>query len=375
MPADLICPECDTVYAAGPNEPWRCTCGHPLEFADRPLPQGNPLPLSRLDTTNGLWTFFEFLPIKQHVTFFEGFTPMVEAPEWDAQFKLEYVFPTGSFKDRGATTTLSRAVELGVEKVIEDSSGNAGASIATYAARAGIDADIYVPAAVKQSKLMMIQRADARPVRVDGTREDVTAACLSAVEGDDGTPHQRGDGWYASHAWNPAFYAGTMTFAFEVAAQCEWSVPDAIVLPIGHGTLFLGAYRGFSLLNEAGIVDGMPTLLGAQAAGYAPIVDAIGGDPTDEEDNGTTLADGIQISAPARKSEILEAIAATSGDAIAVGSARIETALDRLHRGGFYVEPTCAVAPAALREYQEIGILSPSDEVVVPLTGTGLKTL
>ncbi|QCC59520.1 threonine synthase [Natrinema thermotolerans] len=377
MAADLTCPDCGTVYEAGPDEPWRCGCGHALEFDERPHPQGDPLPLHSLDTTEGLWTFFEFLPIEQHVTFYEGFTPLVEAPDWDAEFKLEYVFPTGSFKDRGATTTLSRAVELGVEKVIEDSSGNAGASIATYAARAGLDADIYVPADVKQSKLMTIQRADARPVRIEGTREDVTAACQRAVEGDGerDTPYQTGDGWYASHAWNPAFYAGTMTFAFEVAAQQGWTVPDAVVLPIGHGTLFLGAYRGFSLLNEAGIVDGMPRLLGAQAAGYAPIVAALGGDTTDADGEGTTIADGIQIAEPARGTEILEAIEETDGDAIALGGDPIETALDRLHRNGFYVEPTCAVAPAALEQYRENGVIDDGDDVVVPLTGSGLKTL
>ncbi|QLG49133.1 threonine synthase [Natrinema halophilum] len=385
MASNLTCPRCDAVYEASPTEPWRCACEHPLEFTERPHPNGDPLPLHSLDTSEGLWTFFEFLPIEQHVTFYEGFTPIVDAPDWGAQFKLEYVFPTGSFKDRGATTTLSRAVEIGVEKVIEDSSGNAGASIATYAAHAGLEADIFVPADVKQSKLMTIQRADARPVRIDGTRADVAAACHEAVEGEaddehgstaNGTvPKQTGEGWYASHAWNPAFLAGTMTFAFEVAAQQGWSVPDAVVLPIGQGTLFLGAYRGFSLLNEAGIVDGMPRLLGAQAAGYAPIVEALGGETTDEDGNGTTIADGIQISDPARKDEILAAIEETNGDVIALGGDPIETALDRLHRNGFYVEPSCAVAPAALEQFREDEVLAADADVVVPLTGSGLKTL
>ncbi|WP_255169018.1 threonine synthase [Natrononativus amylolyticus] len=364
MAADLTCPDCDVGYEAGPDEPWRCSCGHALEFTDRPHPTGNPLPLSRLDTSDGLWTFFEFIPIEKRVTLGEGFTPLVDAPAWDAQFKLEYVFPSGSFKDRGATTLLSRAVELGVETVIEDSSGNAGAAIAMYAARAGLDAEIYVPADVKQSKLMAIQRAGARPVRVEGSREDVTTACIDAVEA--------GEGWYASHAWNPAFYAGTMTFAFEVAAQRDWTVPDAVVLPIGHGTLFLGAYRGFSLLYEAGIVDRVPRLLGAQAAGYAPIVAATGGDTGDER---AEIADGIRIAEPARGTQILEALSATDGDAIALGDDPVETELDRLHRNGFYVEPTCAVAPAALRRYRERGAIDEDEDVVVPLTGSGLKTL
>ncbi|SDR34239.1 pyridoxal-phosphate dependent enzyme [Natronobacterium texcoconense] len=376
MASDLVCPDCGTAYDAGPSEPWRCGCGRALEFVDQPLPTGDPLPLSQLDTSDGLWTFFEFLPIEKHVTFHEGFTPLVDAPDWDAQFKLEYVFPTGSFKDRGATTTLSRAVELGVEKVIEDSSGNAGAAIATYAARAGIEADIYVPADVKQSKLMTIQRADARPIRIEGSRQDVTDACIEAVEGEtdssDGAPHQTGEGWYASHAWNPAFYAGTMTFAFEVAAQRGWTAPDAIVLPLGHGTLFLGTYLGFSRLHEAGIVDDLPRLLGAQAGGYAPIVETLGGNGGPE---GTDVADGIQITEPARRDDILAAIDETDGDAIALDDDEIEATLDRLHRNGFYVEPTSAVAPAALERYRETGVLTADDDVVVPLTGSGLKTL
>ncbi len=367
MPSDLICPACERTYPAGPTEPWRCSCGHALEFTDAPCPTGTPPPLSQIDTSEGLWTFSQFLPIEKHVSFHEGFTPLLEAPEWNAQFKLEYVFPTGSFKDRGATTTLSRAVELGVEKVIEDSSGNAGASIATYAAHAGLEADIYVPAAVTQSKLMAIQRADAKPIRVEGSRDDVTAACIDAVEA--------GDGWYASHAWNPAFFAGTMTFALEVVAQRQWRAPDAVVVPLGHGTLFLGAYRGFQRLFDGGIIDHVPRLLGAQAAGYAPIVDAFGGETVDDTGTGTELTDGIKIKTPARSLQLLEALEATDGDVVALGSDPIESALDRLHREGYYVEPTCAVAPAALQWFRDTGVLTADDDVVVPLTGSGFKTL
>jgi threonine synthase len=317
----------------------------------------------------------------------------VDAPGWDVQFKLEYVSPTGSFKDRGATTTLSRAVELGVDKVVEDSSGNAGAAIATYAARAGIDADVYVPEDVKQSKLMAIQRTGARPVRVEGSREDVTQAAIDAVDD--------GDAWYASHAWNPAFFAGTMTFAFEVAAQRDWAVPDAVVLPVGHGTLLLGAYRGFKRLYDAGVTEEMPRLLGAQAAGYQPIVDEVRGDDyeplnargdeeedldeaiqalrdrksADDEAVTNEVADGIHISEPARMDQLLHAIRDTDGDCVAVTGDAVELTLDRLHRSGFYVEPTCAVAPAALAQYREEGELAGYEDVVVPLTGSGMKTM
>jgi threonine synthase len=385
-PTDLQCPECGTGYDAGPDEPWRCECEHPLEFAERPIPGGSPPPYSRLDTSKGQWTFFECLPVSQQVTLGEGFTPLVDAPDWNAQFKLEYVMPTGSFKDRGASTVLSRAVELGVDRVIEDSSGNAGAAIATYAARAGLEADIYVPDDVRSSKLMAIQRTGARPVRVEGSREDVAQACVEAVED--------GDGWYASHAWNPAFHAGMETFAFELAAQRDWEVPDALVIPVGHGTLLLGAYRGFSVLKEAGIVDGIPRLLAAQAKGYAPIAEEFE-DARPEEDEADELgkihietnssmheaaetnevADAVHIENPARKRQIVDAIWATGGDAVAIPENPVELHLDELHRAGFYTEPTCALGVAALEAFRNEGVIDAGEDVVVPLTGSGLKTL
>ncbi|MFC4358194.1 pyridoxal-phosphate dependent enzyme [Halobium salinum] len=368
MPASLVCPDCGATY----DDRWRCSCGAPLEFADPPRPaptgeEGSASAPGPFDARAGLWSFDAFLPVgadpADRVTLGEGLTPLVDAPDWDATFKLEYVFPTGSFKDRGATTTLTRASELGVERVVEDSSGNAGAAVATYAARAGIDAEIYVPAGVKDSKLRAIERAGATPVRVEGSREDVTDACLDAV--------REGDAWYASHAWNPAFFAGTATVAYEVALQRDWSVPDAVVTPLGHGTLFLGAYRGFRALYEAGWTDSMPRLLGAQAAGYAPIAAELHGEAAADGDN--DAADGIRIRDPVQREAILEAVEDTDGDAIALGSHAVEAELDRLHRAGFYTEPTCAVAPAALREYRERGVLDESDDVVVPLTGSGLK--
>jgi threonine synthase len=356
MPTDLRCPACGNTYP----DRWRCECGEPLDFAERPLPDG-PAP-EVPDARDGLWTFGDFLPVERHVSLGEGWTPLVDAPGLDCAFKLDYTLPTGSFKDRGAATTLSRAAELGVERVVEDSSGNAGAAIATYAARAGIDARIYVPASVKASKLRAIERAGAEVERVGGSREAVTGACVDAVEA--------GEGWYASHAWNPAFFAGTATMAYELAAQRDWSVPDAVVLPLGHGTMFLGAYRGFTALAEAGWTDDVPRLLGAQAAGYAPIADALHGGSGDRND----LADGIQIREPVRADEIREAIEATDGDAIAVDRESTERELDRLHAAGFYTEPTCAVAPAALREYRDRGVLDPDADVVVALSGSGLKT-
>lgn len=351
MPTDLCCPACGTTD----TDRWRCACGHPLDFTDRPLPDGSAPEFSTLDTRTGCWTFNGFLPVTRGVSLGEGWTPLVEAPNWNAAFKLEYVSPTGSFKDRGAALVVSRALECGAERIIEDSSGNAGAAIAMYAARAGIDAEIHVPADAKESKRNAIEHTGATVVPVEGTREDVTSAAIEAVEA--------GDGWYASHAWRPSFYAGTATFAFEIAAQRDWTAPDAVVCPIGHGTLFLGAYRGFRALLDTGWIDEMPRLLGAQATGYTPITT----EHSTEDKN--ELADGIHIREPVRKNEINRAIKETDGDAIAIDAEATERERDRLKKRGFHVEPTSAVAPAALREYRERGTLDENDQVVVPLTG------
>lgn len=360
-PTQLVCPNCTRIYDAGPSEPWRCSCGQALEFAIQPIPTQSPPKYENIDTRAGIWAFSAFLPVVQRITLGEGFTPLVDVPEWNAQFKLEYVFPSGSFKDRGAATMLSRAKAIGANPILDDSSGNAGTAIAMYAARAGIDARLFVPANTKPAKISAIRRVGATLTEVNGTRSEVTTRCIEAVE--------KGKGWYASHAWNPAFYAGTQTFAFEVAAQRDWVVPDAIVLPIGHGTLFLGAYRGFRALQSAGWIDHLPKLLGVQAEGFAPIANEFH-EPSEEVNE---IADGIQIKRPARHNEILEAISVTNGDAISLGEDVVQRELKRLHQSGFYVEPTSAIAPAALKIYRDQGVLTDDEDVVVPLTGSGLK--
>ncbi|MDZ7849693.1 MAG: pyridoxal-phosphate dependent enzyme [Halodesulfurarchaeum sp.] len=360
MPPGLVCPDCGQTYAADSGEPWRCVCGAPLELDATPEPGDPP---DRFDRDRGLWAFDSLLPVERQVTLGEGFTPLVEAPSWNASFKLEYVFPSGSFKDRGATTTLSRAATLGVDCVIEDSSGNAGAAIALYAARAGISAEIYVPEGVKLAKRAAIAGTGADVVEVPGSRSDVSEAAREAVEA--------GSGWYASHAWNPAFFAGTATAAYEIVVQRSFEVPDALVVPVGHGTLFLGLYRGFSALEAAGWTDAIPRLLGVQATGVAPIASSLGEERPEAVRN--DLADGIQIADPVREREIRRAVQETGGTVIAVDEAATRAAWHELHRAGFHVEPTSAVAVAGLEAYRKRG-LDPAADVVVPLTGSGLKT-
>lgn len=360
----LCCHACGRRY--NDSWVWRCNCDAPLDFAVSQTPDDNPpQSLTWTDTTAGLWAFQDLLPVEPTVSLGEGFTPLVESDHWDAEFKLEYVFPTGSFKDRGATVMISTATRVEADRVVEDSSGNAGTAVATYAARAGIDAEIYVPASIKPAKQRAIERTGATPVSIEGSREQVTNACIETVQSD--------EAWYASHAWNPAFFEGTATFAYEVCAQRGWNAPDAVVMPLGHGTLFLGAYRGFVRLLNAGWIDSLPQLLAAQATGYAPIASELHDTSTASTEK-NNRADGIQITAPVRRGQILAAIDATDGDAIALSADAIDVTVDALHARGFYTEPTCAIAPAALEVYRDQGVLTPDDDVVVPLTGSGLKT-
>jgi len=370
VPARLACPDCDATHA----DRWRCDCGAPLSYADPPALPADPPDPAALDRERGLWAFADLLPepFDARATLGEGFTPELDAPAFDCRVTLESVSPTASFKDRGATTTIARALALGVDRVVDDSSGNAAAALATYAARAGLDCEVYVPAGVKPGKLRAVEAAGATPVRVEGGRAAVTDACVAAVAD--------GDAWYASHAWRPSFLAGTATWAYEVAARRDWTAPDAVVAPVGHGTLFLGAWRGFRRLRAAGWTDRTPRLYAAQAAGTAPVVAALhgdgaaGGDAADGAAGGNDVADGIQIDAPVRRAEILRAVRESGGDALAVDRETTEAALDRLCRAGLYVEPTCAVAPAALERLRDRGAVGAAEDAVVPLTGSGLKT-
>src|SRR5437763_6058458 len=252
--ASYHCPACGRVYAA--DRPlWRCDCGCHLNLAPgRGFDRGN------IATTNAsLWRYAAGLALSgaPRVSLGEGWTPLV-LRSWrgtDIHFKLESQMPTGSFKDRGTAVMLNHLLETGVGPIHEDSSGNAGASIATYAAAAGIPCRIYVPAAAPRAKLVQIAAsgADIRPI--PGTRQDVTEAALAAI----------GESFYASHNWQPFFIEGTKTLAFELWEQLGFRVPDNILVPTGYGSNILGLERGFDELERGGEITKRPRLFAVQA--------------------------------------------------------------------------------------------------------------
>ena len=294
----------------------------------------------------------------------EGFTPL-ESTEWNGHrvlLKIDYLFPTGSYKDRGATVLISKVNELGIKKVVEDSSGNAGCAIAAYCARARIGCEIYVPEATSQEKLAQIRAYGANLKRVEGSRErtaEVTMEAASRI-------------YYASHCWNPFFLHGTKTFAFEIWEQMGWKAPHVIVLPVGHGTLFLGTYLGFKELKEAGMVRRIPRLVAVQSASCAPLYQAFkeGWNEARPIEKRETIAEGIAIAEPVRGRQILGVIRETDGTILTVTEKEIGVAMTEMGIKGHFIEPTSAATIAGLKKY----LKHIKKEIVVStLTGMGLK--
>jgi threonine synthase len=294
----------------------------------------------------------------------EGQTPLLTLDPHRPRIlaKLDFLMPTLSFKDRGAAVLVTLAGALGAGQLIADSSGNAGAAIAAYAARARIRCRVYVPDATAGQKLAQLTAHGAEVVTVGGSRADAASAAMQAV--------QESDAFYASHAWHPAFFEGTKTFAYEAWEQLGRRAPDEVILPVGNGTLLLGAALGFADLHKAGLIDSMPRLVAVQASACNPVERAWrSGAPTPAAvECRPTSAEGIAIEAPVRGRQVLAAVRATGGRVIAVGEDAIVDAQAGLAARGLYVEPTAAAVYAGLLAEP------PADHLVLlPLCGAGLK--
>jgi len=305
----------------------------------------------------------------------EGGTPLVPSLRMGPRlgvrlaFKVEGANPTGSFKDRGAAVLVAVLRSLGAKAVADDSSGNAGAALAAYAARAGLPARLYVPAHASGPKLSQITAYGGELVRVPGPRERATEVARAACARDPGLA-------YASHNTSPYFLVGVTTLACEVFEDLGERIPDHVVAPVGGGGIYLGLARGFSLLRDLGWIPRVPRIHAAQAAACAPVVRALAGGHAEpiEMNPRDTVAEGARIPNPERGREVVAALHAVHGDAVALGEDEILASQRALAREeGLYVEPTAALAVAALPILIGRGTIRPGDEVVVPLTGSGLK--
>jgi len=280
-------------------------------------------------------------------------------------YKLDFMMPTGSFKDRGMTVMVSYLRSRGLERVLEDSSGNAGASLSAYAAAAGMACRILVPETASYPKIAQIAACGAEVMTIKGSRQDVAEAALA----------QSAEIFYASHNWQPFFLEGTKTLAYELWEQLGFTAPDNVVVPVGYGSNVLGADRGFAELLRNGEVGARPRLFGVQAARCAPYEAAFGAGAEELVPTpiASTIAEGIATARPTRVAEVLRAVRQTGGAIVAVEEAEIVEALRALARRGLYVEPTSAVAAAGLTRLLATGAIRSHETTVLVLTGSGLK--
>ena len=352
---------CQSCAEAAEALAWRCrACGGILELAD--LPPFDASAIKASDTS--LWRYAAMLPVVMRFSLGEGLTPLVPVETASGRFiaKLEHLNPTGSFKDRGTAVTLNHLAAAGATEVIDNSSGNAGSSLAAYAGAAGLSATVYVPAATAvESKKQLIRAFGGAIIESHDYLTDVYAAAETAT--------------YASHAWNPYFVLGQQTAAWETWEQLGRRPPVAVATPVGHGGLFLGFYRGFRALRAAGLIETLPRMIAVQSVGVDPVVRGweAGSAQPPAVTPAPSVADGILVDAPVRGAQILRALNDSDGFALRVDNEAILSAQAAMHRAGHMIEATSAAPVAALPSIRER--IGGQSSLVIALTGNGLKSL
>ncbi|MET9674258.1 threonine synthase [Streptomyces sp. NPDC006482] len=365
-----VCSRCQ-VHSPTSALTWCCpTCRGPWDLEFTPAPSSLPSLTALASRVNSLWRYEEMLPPMPYgpeVTLGEGRTPLVPLTD-TVSAKLDFLMPTLSFKDRGAVMLAAHALRLAhagtLDRVVADSSGNAGTAVAAYGARAGLDTLVYVPEGTSPKKLEQIRAHGARVVEVPGDREATARAAREAADAP-GT-------FYASHVYNPYFLHGTKTYAYELWEELGGRLPDTIVVPVGNGTLLLGAALAIDELHRQGLVDTRPALVAVQAEAVSPLAAAFHAGADDigaPAPARATLAEGIAITAPPRARRILRAVRETGGTFLTVTEDQIRTAQRDLAGRGLFVEPTGVACWAAIRTTPPRPGLT-----VVPLCGAGAKT-
>jgi len=316
-----------------------------------------------------LWRYAGFFPYinkNDIVTLGEGWTPLVKFAD-NLYFKLENLNPTGSFKDRGSTILIS-AIHRQVKKlggfIAEDSSGNAGASIAAYAARAQLKAKIYVPENVSGPKINQIQSYGMPVVKVAGSRSQVAEKAQQ---------HEKAK-FYVGHIYHPLFRDGIRTLAYEIAEQLNWKTPERIYLPVSAGTLLLGVINGFKHLAHSGIINAVPTIVACQTRQVSPLCHRMKKLSYKPPEKITSIADALVSTNPPLLDLMIKELQEAHGDVEIVDENEILNAFTELAHKGFYVEPSSAVAYAAHQKQLESKKASNKDKTVIILTGSGLKT-
>ncbi len=355
----LRCLDCSARQASAVCDLYCTQCGGLLtvEYSDPPdcvLPR---LPMNDRSTANDLG---------------EGDTPLVTLERTTKELglgalwaKLEFMSPTGSFKDRGSAVLTTMGRDFGVTEFVEDSSGNAGASLSAYAAAAGIKAHVFAPAGAAGGKLDQIQIFGAALHKIEGLRQAATDAAARFVA--------ERKLVYLSHNLSPYFSEGMKAVSCELVEFLGEEI-EHVVLPVGNGSLLIGMVRGYQELAEAGRIGRVPRFHAVQAHAVRPVTAALNGEDWSQEDVRPTRASGIAVSRPPRLAEMVEAISATEGMGVTISEDSLTAWQKRLASSeGIFAEMTSAGALAGLEKLIDAGAIQRGARVCVPITGSGLK--
>jgi threonine synthase len=344
----------------------RCSsCNKPLEVQLQPDFKTEEIH----EKDYSIWRYGKFFPYVEKtniVTLGEGWTSLVKF-DGNVFFKLESLNPTGSFKDRGSAVLIS-ALHALIKKergyISEDSSGNAGASLAAYAARAGLRTKVYVPKTVSGPKFNQIQSYGAEIVKVSGSRSAVAEEAQKEEKGR----------FYVGHILHPLFRDGIRTLAYEIAEQLNWQAPDSIFLPVSAGTLLLGVIEGFKHLFESKIIRSMPKIVACQTQQVSPLYHKFRETTYNPPNRVTSIADALVSTNPPLLELMHKRLQEADGDVGVVEENEIICAFKDLASKGFFVEPSSAVAYATYKKQLDEKEARKRDKTVIILTGTGLKT-
>ncbi len=356
----FVCSRCKKEYGEEEAK-WRCDCGGYLSCKREVSFKKEDIRPGRFN----MWRYDAAYPLKYEelaVTYQEGMTPLAECPKAPCRLriKMDQLMPTGSFKDRGTVMVVNYLLKRGAKRIVEDSSGNAGASVAGYCALGDIPCDIFVPEGNSEGKLTQIQAYGAKIHPIAGSREAVASAAQQYPEE------------YAGHNWHPMFLEGTKSIAYELWEQNGFRAPENIICAAGNGSAVLGIYYGFQDLLKNEQVEFLPRLFVVQAKNCNPIYREFVGDMSDDSFL-PTIAEGIALRSPNKGRDVVNAVKTTAGRVLCAEEEEIASAVKELAGLGFYVEPTSAAAYAGLLKLLQDGVLNETSDVIMMVSGNGLK--
>lgn len=378
----LECSNCSAKYEA--RKLWNlCTeCGKPLLVRYDLAAAASAIDRNSLGSgLPGMWRYRALMPVGDDasiVTLGEGWTPTLRARALEASLGLrelyikdESVNPTQSFKARGMSAAVSMARELGVRKVAVPSAGNAGGALAAYAARAGIEAHIFMPRDTPRANIVECVQLGAHITLIDGLITDCGAEVARLKEE---------KGWFdVSTLKEPYRVEGKKTLGYELAEFFDWTLPDVIVYPTGGGTGLIGMWKAFDEMQQMGwIGPERPRMISVQSTGCAPIVDAFekGERFAPMFENAHTVASGLRVPKAVGDFLILDAVRASGGKAVAVGDDELLAAVREIGKTeGIFCAPEGGACLPALRRLIDAGEIGPDDRIVVFNTGAGVKYL